>query len=967
MSNQDQNTDVGIDRDDETTTSSSKSSVDKQLGQVIPDYNLDDMISSAFLSQTNFLETIQYHQSDSSVITENDIKRNIEKASSSKKEGSFTVFLLVSTVNIFEKDNIQKTSKIQSALVNAKIAPGSIATEDIVFKQMRRRYDQYGNIEILVPTVCALSKKKQEAKEKEKAQDGTNDQTKKTSNKRGRDDVSDGNPEKTRKTGPDTKVVARPSSTAIVVNTPGKSQLVVSDSDVFPPSTQPDDLSDTIMSDVMVDDSAKVYLPEEIGGEKYKDKPIKVYTPLSINREMMFGTEEGIIFPEPFSISKVEIVPNAYIDKDDSYKVNNWSISSVEYSVKIPPVKLYRLMEESCQKFFYQTKIGEYFERTSKGPFVDEKEMMSYKFNKNNQFWIVVGNDLTYHRPFSAKNVASTERQAILQLVRSFDTSMFSKKTMKSPDKPVGILPYHLECCQWSGVHSPKNPTLMKFLISFDIQWKHLSNTPVTNPTDCQKGKTSVWEGGAGLGVTNFDVWNNVIFCNYPSFKMIVQLTEDAGFGSKNVLNVDRYKTGLKENDLNFINKPFKSEEERNNMLAFKIQAVVLKAIFLPVQSIKSFAIPISGEYIMSPFCWNVCNPAPTGSNKNPAAPPRRPPSYFQGVVPRNPTKEDAVSCLSEMKDCKPYLPKDLLNSEAMAFVGDIYNYKIAPSKFNFYMGINVYTKHNGSAQMTKIISSLGPHEGPILIEGIKHIIASKGGNKTSFSSTSKPINERIYNPTNNASNDEQWSNMLTHFKVPKKSSLWTIKFSDLLIGGTSPTELVSVIWGIPLDSDDTELEPNKKFIYEFLVPKLTSQSNSQDELAGVDPRIFDSSDSKMFEKFPLLAGKQEQTANSSSSDDIYVGPKVSCIDDDKIDEHPPTNYQPQKQIRDRNSIYDDENDGINNQQISEEFPLTKGRKNDQDTNEDVSSDKLMDTNEGLDENGGEPVSPNQPVVDDDF
>lgn len=936
---------------DDSGNSSPKDN-DKQVGQVLPDFNLDDLISNAFDNQSDFVSKMQYHNAETSGLSDSDIKKNLEKATATKKEGSFSVFILVSTVNIYEKDNIQKTAKVQAALVNAKIAPGSITEEDVVFKQMKKRFDSYGNIEILVPTVCALSKKKQEAKEKEKNADTNSDQGKKgSSTKRNRDEPDDGHHEKSRKIGHDSKVNIKANSLAIVSNTPGKHLLSASDQDLLP--TQTDDLPDAILhSDFDFDETSKIYLPEEISGEKYKDKAVKIYVPLSINREMMFGTEEGITFPEPFSICKVEIVPNAYIDKDDTYKVNNWSISSVEFTVKIAPIRLFRLMEESCQKFFYQTKIGEYFQRLAKGPFVNDKEATSYKFNKNNQFWIVVGNDLTFHRPTTWKDVNITERLAVLQLSRSFDTSSFSKKTMKSPDKPVGILPYQLDCYQWAGVFSKTNPTFMKFMITFDVQWKHVSNTPVTNPTDFQKGKTSVWEGGAGLGVTNYEVWNNVVFCNYPSFKMVLQLTEDAGYGSKNVLNVDRHKKGLQEKDINFINKPFKTDDERATMLAFRIQAVVLKGIFLPVQSIKSFGIPISAEYIMSPLCWNVCNPAPSGSNKNPQAPQRRQPSFFQGVVPRAATKEDLVSCLSEMKDCRPYLPKDLSNADAMSFVTDIYNYKLAPNKFNFYMGINVYMK-NGSAQTTKIVSGLGPNEGPIFVEGIKHILVSKGGNKTCFS-TPKPINERIYNPSGNASNDEQWINMLTHFKVPKNSSLWNIKFSEISIGGNSPQELISVVWAIPSESDDIDAEPTKKFLYEMLVPKLEGSASSQDENLNVDPRIFSSSDAKMFDKFPSIERRDETPTNTAFNRDktLSSGPKVQDLDDGENNDENEV-FNSTKMIKDRSDLYDQTN--VSGNQQSRSVPhqyqsMDTEDRQDETGENDMTSDKLMDTNDDGDE-----------------
>ena len=141
---------------------SSPKDIDKQVGQVIPDFNLDDLISNAFDNQSDFVSKMQYHNAETSGLSDSDIKKNLEKATATKKEGSFSVFILVSTVNIYEKDNIQKTAKVQAALVNAKIAPGSITEEDVVFKQMKKRFDPYGNIEILVPTVCALSKKKQD-------------------------------------------------------------------------------------------------------------------------------------------------------------------------------------------------------------------------------------------------------------------------------------------------------------------------------------------------------------------------------------------------------------------------------------------------------------------------------------------------------------------------------------------------------------------------------------------------------------------------------------------------------------------------------------------------------------------------------------------------------------------------------------------------------------------------------------
>src|SRR6185295_14984135 len=158
----------------------------------------------------------------------------------------------------------------------------------------------------------------------------------------------------------------------------------------------------------------------------------------------------------------------------------------------------------------------------------------------SNQFWMVVGNNMTAQLPTTeaqAETVPDTSRFCLMDLERKYDTKEFSKVTAKSNKRPVGFLPYHFNCSQWAGRLTQDNPTFIKFTIQFDVHWKHVSNTMRTNEEGRLKGKDSTFSGGCALGISSTELWTNVVYCNYPSLKMILLLNEDLRSGSQNSLN----------------------------------------------------------------------------------------------------------------------------------------------------------------------------------------------------------------------------------------------------------------------------------------------------------------------------------------------------------------------------------------------------------------------------------------------
>lgn len=785
--------------EDNQTTEDSKMAVVAESPTDVPKMNFDDMLNNFLDSASKQEEELQISLDKAAEkIDPSTISLNQAQLTATRKTDSFTVTAFVTAVNQYDKKALTGEGTIKSYIIMARLSSGSINEETKKASNIEYGTNDSGFPVFRVRAQCDLSKKKKDAQVLKK---GTS-QAQKQQESAEAQLANVATPQQQQSS----VTVKQPGNTgtkrqADVDSSVRKKQRVSenenlqeqnSNSGKAPFVEEPVDYESSLSNSAMVrtdsgtellgdsgsitSDSAPVYFANEIEGTEYLGRPVTIIMDLPINTEILFGIDDKEVTNPPpvFSLVTMEIRANPYVTATLKYTAYAWTICQIKKYEAVSASALYRIGEAMCQNTRYRTLMYLYLDKI--GSFKNEKDQTSNRFNKDNCYWIVVGNEYTYTNPLNARDLDNDPTpHAYFVLTRETDITKFSKVDSKT-SVTLGTIPYSFNCLQWFGNFTDDNPTIMKFETRISVNWKHIS-LPSTS------GK-HVYT----LGITSHEAWLSLIPAIYPHIKAVLITNEDAEAAAQNVLNYNRYTSAKAAGNVTLMNKPYLKKEERLQMAAFRLNLVISKCVLLPLHTLKSIGIRITHEYLTNPHyaVWN--------SSSQIKAEDVAPTKWFKGANQRPSNGNDLITCLSEVNNVSELIRMHIQKTEIL----------------NFYAVINVYFK--SSIKNDCMHRRLSPEEGVVYLQALRNIV-SKGGHASCFLTPRNPVK---FDPVkfNGSNTQEKYVNYLREHKVKQESELYKVDVSDLKITGDE--SLCVYFYAVRASRDDAPSEQGK-ILYELL------------------------------------------------------------------------------------------------------------------------------------------------------
>jgi hypothetical protein len=622
----------------------------------------------------------------------------------------------------------------------------------------------------------------------------------------------------------------------------------------------------------------KVFDATDLHNKLYLGEEVFVEMHLPINRDITFSVDEKTSKSEPipWSLAKVDIKGNPYVDKNNRYNVTGLTITGFSDTRPLPPSGIYKLFESVSQETPLRIHIHEYVKSSKSKPSTDPSQKYGSELENNTLMWLVVGSERTWERPYHDK---SDRHHVVYQMERVRSPESF-KRNDNNSDKVVGMLPYRFTVFQWTGAYSPQNPTLVRCLLELTLGWKHVCPSPYTHD-NYKPGPNK------SLGINSITAWTCLMCANYPHLKMALNVKENLQGTASILLNTTRYGEGMAKNDPDHVNKPLDHAYKRVTTPIFKKMVFIQRAIILPLETIKSCCIPVTQDYVVR--VWGKRTPpAVDGATQLDSVP----------FIPID--HNNSVHCLSEASGTEQFFSDPLEQPN---------------TRYNFYAMTNVcfkeqkdengHEKYYSSVFRTLAFTPKTPQEGVVYLEAIRNII-SQGGLKEGCFATETSVSVK---DIGTGSVDEKYKRFLARFMVPETSVLYKIDPSELQIFHPN-SKLLLYFYAVPVHLDDNADTRGKLLsdlnaglsneISSFLLQStedtaddVDDDPNTQQASLGdqqpVDPPAPKSgngshtNDSSGGKKKP--ASKQDMDVDSDNNPTNKVG-----SDDDDDDDDDPTN-----------------------------------------------------------------------------